>query len=481
MIRFGNFEPDRAAFEPTASNVITNAQPVRDGWGPIADLVPISQALGSPCLGAVYVRQTTGAYRVIAGTETGIYELNTSDYSWTDRTGPSGPYAVPSGDVWSFAVFGDYLIAVNSANDPQYMGIDSGTAFADLPGSPPRAKYIAVAGEFVVLGHLASDPKAIQTSEIGDASGWTLGLNGCDIQSFPDGEEVQGLLGAERGAIVLQRSMIRQMTIAYGGGYSFTTAILNPDRGTIAPRSIAQIGPGQFFYYSADGFSLGVEGRMIGAERVDNWFLNEIENSKIGEIKSVADPYEKIVWTQAERPDETKFLIGYHWQLDRWCYADNNVSEMVALTTPGMTWDGLGNLYATIDDVNVPFDSALFTGGQPRFAAFTTDNELGFFTGEERAATLETADIELNPGSRSFLREVRVYTDTADFTIQVGTQDYHGDSRTWGSEVTPYSATKTCHFRSPARLHRFRMNIAQGAGWNHVVGLEATANREGAR
>ncbi|XHB99355.1 hypothetical protein ABWH97_13910 [Nitratireductor sp. ac15] len=481
MIRFGNFEPDRAAFEPTVSNVIVNAQPVRDGWGPIADLVEISDALGDTCLGAVYVRQTTGAFRIIAGTETGLYELNTADYSWTDRTGVSGPYSVPAGDAWSFAVFGDSLIAVNKADPPQYISIDAGTSFADLPGNPPRAKYIAVASEFVVLGHLASDPKAVQTSEIGDAGGWTLGKNGCDIQTFPDGEEVQGLLGAERGAIVIQRSMIRQMTISFGGAYSFTTAILNPDRGAIAPRSIAQIGPGQFFYYSADGFSLGAEGRKIGAERVDGWFLSEIADEKIGEIRSVADPYEKIVWTQASRVDGTKFLVGYNWQLDRWCYADNNVSEMMPLTTPGMSWDGLANLYSSIDEIDVPFDSALFMGGQPRFAAFTTDNKLGFFTGTAREATLETADIEFSPGARSFLREARVYTDADDFTLAVGTQEYHGGARSWGMAVTPFSSTKTCHFRKPARLHRFRMVIPAGEDWNHVVGIEATANREGKR
>lgn len=481
MVPFPPWEPDRADYSPGASPVITNALPARDGWRPLPDLTTFTDALPSECKGAVKVRTKTGAFRIIAGTETGLYELNTSDYSWTDLSGTSAPYGVPSGDVWSFELYGSYLVAVNLTDPPQYFDIESGTTFVDVPGSPPRARYVTTAGEFLVLAHLVDQPNRVHLSALGDISGWTIGVDGSDAQTFPDGEEIMGVIGAEAGAVIIQRTKIRRLNIAQAGDYSFATQVVNPDRGAISPRSIAQIGPGQFFYYSSDGFCLGAEGRMIGAERVDDWFQSTFDSTRIGEIKSVADPFNKIVWTQAEDPTGTKFLVGYNWQLDRWCHADNNVSEMVVLTTPGITWDGLATLYTTIDEVALPFDDALFTGGSPRFAAFDTDNKLGFFTGSPRAATLETADIEMSPGSLSFLREARVYTDATDFTLKAGTADYHGQALTWGSAVTPYSSTRACHFRSTGRTHRFRMEIAAGADWSHVTGLEATANRAGKR
>ncbi len=483
MIVFGKFEPDRTKYAPDATTNVINCLPVADGWGPQPDIVAISDALAAPCLGAVYVRTSTGTYRLIAGTATALYELNTTDYSWTVLTRlAGGAYAVPTGDRWSFTIFGSNLIAHNLTDDIQFIGIDSGTNFAALAGSPPKAKYSWIAGEFLVLGHLAGFPNRVETSGIGDATWWTVGQRGCDFQDFPDGEEIMGGLGAERGAIIFQRTKIRQMTIAQVGDFSFQTAIVNPDRGVVAAGSISQYGPGQFFYLSSDGFCVGVEGKPIGAERVDRWFQSLVDGLKIKEVRSVADPYRKIIWTQAEQPGGTKFLIGYNWQLDRWCASDVNVSEMCVMVTPGISWDGLADIFATIDDVIPAYDSGQFTGGLPRFSAFTSDHRLGFFTGTARAATLQTPDIELSPGSRSFLQKVRVIGDVGtDFTLKAITADYHGGTRTTGIAVAPYASTGVCHFRSSALTHGFLMEKPAGSSWNHIIGLEPTARQEGQR
>lgn len=481
MIVFPPFEPDRSQYALDASTWIVNAIPVRDGWGPLPAVVPFTQALPAACKGACFARTASGSFRIFAGTATGLYELNQTDYSWTDVSGLSAPYGVPAEDKWCFTQFGNTLFASNIADPHQSIDLTSGTDFADAAGSPPQAKYTWIAGEYFCLGHLATDPTAIMTSGIGDASYWTIGQRGCDIQPFPDGGEIKGGIGAERGATIFQRSMIRGMAIASGGDYSFTTQVINPGRGVLAPLTIAQIGPGQYFYYSGDGFFTGPEGRPIGAERVDRWFLEQADSAKIGEARSVADPFNKIVWTQAIDASGAKFLVGYNWQLDRWCYADNNVSEMVPMVTPGVTWDGIETLFASWDEADIPWDSAILSGGLLRFAAFDTDNKLGFFTGLPRAATLTTADTELNAGSRSFLQQARVYTDCNDFTLKAITSDKHGGTRTTGSAVAPYGATGLCHFRSSALLHAFQMEIAAGTDWNQVMGVEPVARREGAR
>lgn len=473
MNLFPKFEPDRTRYSPDVSSNIVNALPVTDGWGPHPDLSAISDALASACRGAVYVRTSTGTYRLIAGTATKLYELNTTDYSWTDITRlAGGDYAVPTGDRWTFTVYGQNLIAHNLTDDIQFIAIDGGTNFAALSGTPPKAKYSWVAGEYLVLGHLATDPNQIFTSGIGDATFWTVGQRGCDFQSFPDGEEIMGGIGSEKGAVIFQRTLIRQMVVTGGGDFSFTTSVLNPSRGVIAGGSIALIGPGQFIAYSADGFFRGVEGTPIGAERVDSWFASLLEGSKIKEIRSVADPYRKIVWTQAEQPDGSKFLLGYNWQLDRWCYSDANVSEMCVMVTPGMSWDGLADIWATIDEVTPAYDSGQFVGGQPRFAAFDSSNRLGFLTGTSRAATLDTADIETFPGYRTLVDKVRLYGDCTDFTLKAITSDIHGGTRTVGMAKSPYARSGLCHMRSDARLHAIRLEIAAGVEWNHVIGVE---------
>lgn len=481
MIPFAFFEPDRTKYALDASTYLVNCIPVRDGWAPVPDLVALSQPLPGPCLGAWSVRKQDGTYRLIAATETNIYELDGSDYSWVDISGPSAPYAVPFGDRWSMTKFGQWLIVCNLGGPIQYLDIESGTAFADLPGSPPWARYISTVGEYVALGYIAGKPNRFMLSGIGNASFWTLGQRGCDLQDFADGEEIVNIQGGERGAIVSHRTAFTEVALTAGGDYSFTTRVINPSRGVFAPLSVVPIGPNQFVYFAQDGFCRNVDGQAIGAERVDLWFYEQSDSTYRKEIRGFADPFRKIAWFQSQDTTGTKFLVGYRWDLDRWCYADNNVTEMCVMATPGITWDNANTLFADWDSANVPWDSALLTGGAMRFAAFTTDNRLGFFTGLPRAATLTTADVELNPGVRSFLQEVQVVTDCPDFTLKAITSDKHGGTRTEGLAVSPYASTGICHFRSTGRLHAFKMEIAAGVDWNHVVGVNPTSKPEGRR
>lgn len=484
MIPLGSFEPDRTKYAPDATANVVNCLPVADGWGPLPDLTVISSALDSECLGAVYARSSAGAYRVIAGTRTKLYEFNTSTLGWTDISRlVGGDYAVPEGDRWSFEVSGTYLLAANLADDIQYLDIDVGANFAALPGSPPKCKYLATAGEYLVMAHLASFPNRIQLSGLGDATWHTIGKRGADYQDFPDGEEIVGVIGAERGAVVFQRTRIRQITVASGGDYSFYTSVLNPNRGVVAPHSIASIGPGRFVYYSSDGFFMGPEGTPIGRERVDRTFDGLIDRDYIHDVRAMVDPYQKVVWFQGRQTDGTKFLYGYQWALDRWCYADSNVEAMAALVTPAITIDGMDAYYGSFDAATEPFDSRLFTGGSPTMAVFDTSHRLCYLTGSPRAATLQTPDIALSGANqRSFLQEARVIGDIGtNFTLKVITADYHGGTRTTGSAVTPYSSTAICHFRSSALTHAFRVEIPAGTDWNHVVGVEPTFRSEGRR
>ena len=482
MIVFPKFEPDRSLYAPDASGNIINCLPVRDGWGPIDDLVPISDALATTCLGAVYVRTSAGSYRIIAGTATNLYEYDSGTLGWTDRTRSSGgDYAVPSGDLWSFEVYGANLIAANITDAIQFMDINSGTEFGALAGSPPKCKYLWTAGEFLVLGNIASSQNRIMTSGIGDATFWTVGERGCDYQDFPDGEEVVGGIGAERGAIIFQRTKIRQMNITTGGDYSFTTAIVNPSRGVVAPNSIASIGPGRFVYYSPDGFFMGPD-TPIGRERVDKWFDQEIDRNFVYDIRAMVDPFLKVVWFQAQRSDASKFLLGYKWDLDRWCLAENDVEMMGALVTAAVTIDGLDALFATIDDMDIPFDSRLLTGGANVMAVFNTDHKLCYLTGSPKAATLDTADIELNPGFRTFVDEVEIVGDVTDYTLKAITSDKHGGTRTEGSAKSPVDETGMTYMRSDARIHSFQLAIPAGASWSNVIGLNTPrAKRTGRR
>lgn len=479
-IPFPPFEPDRSPFTIQGGRNLLNCVPIKDGWGPFASLQTFTEALPSACLGATYVRTATGAYRIIAGTETGLYELDTTDYSWTDISGSSAPYSVPEGDRWSFCQFGSLLVATNIANPPQSFDVDTGSTFEDLAGSPPQAKYVFNAGDFLVLAHLASFPNRVRWSGINDAEWWTVGQRGADFQDFPDGEEIAGGIPEPLGAIVIQKTAMQYMRFDPNSGYTFTFSPANPARGSNAPLSIVQIGSGDFFYLSESGFFRGVQGVPIGAERVDNWFFQNIDLNEIPGVRGVADPYKKIVWWQFQDLTTARKLIGYNWQLDRWCYSDADVTEMVDLVTPGVTWDGLALLYpSNIDQISVPFDSRLFAGGRPTFGAFNSEGRLGFFTGDNREAVLETGQLELFPFKRAFINGARVETDAQIYTMAVGSVDYHGGDIAYGLEASPSTRSGLVPLRASGRLHSFRLTIPAGEAWQYVTGVRPEGREEG--
>lgn len=478
IIPFGPFEPDKSPYNPSVSANVINALPVADGWGPMPGLSEISAALGSECRGATFIRTSAGTYRVVAGTETGLYELNTTDYTWTDISGTDAPYSVPEQDDWTMTRFGNKLYIHNISDPIQVYDIEAGGTVATAAGSPPRAKYSWVAGDYFVLGYLdiaGTGQASVAWSGVNDAEYWIYGKRGSDIQILPEGDEVMGGFSDQGGFTVLQRAGMQFFPFAPASGFTFTRSVLSPKQGTIAPRSLVSIGPGQFFYLSEDGFFGGVDRRPIGAERVDRWFLDQIDQTYLPEVQGVADPFEKIVWWRYRILDGSYRRLGYDWQLDRWCTTDIQVGEMVALATPAITWDGLGALYANIDAVDVPFDSRLFSGGRPTFATFTSDNKLAYFTGPNLAATLDTAEVEIDANSRTFVNGARVVTDASSYSVADITRAVHGGTETVGATATASARSGLVPLRSDGRLHKFRLSIPQGASWSVASSINVNA------
>lgn len=478
MLQFSPFEPDKASFNPTASELSVNALPVADGWGPMPLLVPYSDALPGTCVGAAYVRNSDSGFFLVAGTQTNLYRL--SSVSWTNISGPAAPYAVPDSDRWNFSRYGTRLLAAALGKPIQYLDVDAGANFASLPNAP-TAKYVCVAGDFVVAAYLTNLPYTVKWSGINDSEFWTVGERGADEQILPDGDEITGIFGGPQGAYIFQRNTMREMVFNPASGYTFTISVAHPTRGSLAPLSIVQVGPGDFIFLSQDGFFRGWGANVtpIGVERVDKWFFDNIDVADLSVVRGVADPFEKIVWFQFPATDGGYKLLGYKWSLDRWCTADNaNVVELVSIVTQAATIDSIAE---TINSVDIPIDSRLFAGGAPIFAGFTTDNVLAIFDGAPRAATLATAEIEHAAPRRAYVNGARVYGDTIDFTLKVGKRDYLGGPKTFTADIAPSSVTGLVPLRASARLHQYIVTVAESADWHNFVGIEPNAQPEGDR
>ena len=474
---FPPFEPDKSPFNMMAADAMLNVLPAADGWKPMPSLVEVSDALPSPCVGAAFHKDATGSVSIIAATQTNLYKLNGS--SWDEVSKSTDAYSVPTDERVSFVAFGNYIFVNNLGTTPQKFLVGTDTLFSDN-ADMPQAKYMWNAGEFVICGHLVNEPDSIQWSGINDGTFWTVGERGSDKQQIPSGGEVQGGVGSQRGAVVILRDRMVYMQFSPESGFTFVISPANDARGCIAPLSIAQIGPDRFVYMSEDGFFEGVEGIPIGGEKVDAWFQHQADIDYIADMRALVDPFEKIVWFKYRKTDATTALLGWDWQLNRWCVSDQDLQEAAALATAAETWDSIDNLIANWGAATISWDSRILKGGRPTFGAFTTENKLAFFAGSAKAATLETASVELNPTVRSFVNGGRLIGDVPTYTAQIGTLAYHGDSTTWKSAVSPSArGTGLIPFRAAGRLHRARINIAASETWNIVSGIYVDGVVEG--
>jgi hypothetical protein len=474
LIPFPAFEPDKSNFTVVAGDTLLNCLPVTSGWGPMPDFEALSDALPAACRGLTTFKATDGTLSIFAGTATDLYKLNTSTspYSWDEVSKTTAAYSVPSGDTWSFTVFGDYLIAHTLGDVPQYISLSAGSAFADLAGTPPTAKYSACVGDFLVFGHLDGEPNKLRWSGLNNSEFWTLGQRFADEQLFPAGGEIQAIVPVGLGAIIIQRDQMQNMQFNAASTYAFSFSNANSARGAISGESVVQIGPGRFFYLSEQGFFAGVEASPIGAERVDRFLFDNIDLDFLPEVFGVADPYNKIAWWKFVTSDGTSRLLGYDWQLDRWCYSDQDLSAGGGIATPGITLDGLDNLYATLDEIPVSLDSRIFRGGRPVFAIIDADSKLSFMAATNKSATIRTADLELSPGRCSTVHSGFVTTDCTDFTVTASTTNEHGGSFTDKAAVSPSTRTGRLPLLADGRLHHFTMVTTAGASWKNALGID---------
>src|SRR5262245_9338899 len=160
IVPLGEWRPDIALLDNQFASDVENVLVGANSYMPLASLLPFPGVAGPlpelPCLGLTAARKSNGDWVIYAGSRTKLWKFTSNAWVDVSRT-TGGAYAVPSsGELWSFAAFGSKLYAVQSADNMQVADINAGTAFADAPGSPPRAHKVTQLGDFLFLSGLMS-------------------------------------------------------------------------------------------------------------------------------------------------------------------------------------------------------------------------------------------------------------------------------------------------------------------------------------
>ena len=474
-ISWGEYRPDVAALNAAFTSSIANVLPRGDGYGPFKDLVGFTSALAAACRGYFCARKQDGTVSIFAGTSTKLYNLDNTTFAWTDVSKGASTYsALPSTAHWQFAQFNNFVIAVQANTVPQVFDLTSSSAFADLGGSPPQAAYIAVVNRFLVLSGLLSYPYRVQWSGLNATTTWTSGTNYSDYQDLPDGGPARQVVGGELG-VILQDNAIRRMTFSPGSDIVFQIDRLASDTGLLCPYSVA-VSSEKIFFLSSKGFmqtdSSGVL-NPIGVERVDRTFLDSYNSAAPQLVIAAADPVSHaVVWSYQSIDGSASglfdTLLTYNWALNKWTPVALSGEYISSLSRPGLTLEGLDTISASVDALTFSLDD-VSTSALSRLSAVGSDHAMGFFTGENLEATLETTEIT-DHGFRTLINGFTPITDAGGGVGCAGGRDALNGTLAYGDEST-LNEDGFCPLLEDMRHFRLKLRIPAGESWTYSSGV----------
>lgn len=498
-IPLGEWLPDAPSFKNPGCEVADNVIPTTGGYGPFFGPSATSQTVTQDVKGAVQLFTSDGTSIIVGGMDTGLFTRRTAVAETT------GLASIGEGEAWDFAQFNAFVIATANANSPQYLtDIDSDDTWSALTGSPPVAKRCAKVGDFLMLGNIAGAPNRVQWSAFNSPGGsWTPSrLTQAGFADLPkEFGDVQRIVGG-RYATVFQARGISRLSYV-GPPQVWRSDIISQDRGAVAPFSVVTVGYFTFFL-AQDGFFVtnGASVEPIGTQRVNRWFFENVNQSRIKEVHAAVDwQNESIVWGFHGTGSEAyNRLLVYSWAQQRFSTATLDFEWVVGSTLDGIDLDTLDSLdfaaagtpigtgqvgssfqvaLTGLDAISLSLDSEEFKAKDRRLSCFT-GRAYATFTGTPLEATWETGEFQPAPGRRVFVSEAAPVMDADDWNavITLLGRDNRG--------LRGASAPKACGWSgfAPVRLEgqKMALRMVKPSGrWKEAQGAQVRFEPAGYR
>ncbi len=478
MIPFGELAPDVADLNTSVSSVANNVIPAVNSYNPLPGLAAYSDALDNPCQGAVSMQDSDQNKYIFTGDKTKLYSISdttvtTENSGYTDNT-----------NSWNFLKWGEKVIASKFGDTPQILTLGSST-FAALSGSPPQCKTLTTIKNFIVMGNTYDTTDGnvnhrVRWSGFEDETQWTVGTNQSDFQDLEGkGGEIKRIIGGEVGIVFQSRSIWRMSYVGTPLVFEFDEVAAG--LGTPSGGSVVQHGE-NIYYLAQDGFYVlrnGTNSESIGINKVDKWFLANVNQSYLDNISGSISPEAGfVVWAYPSKSSidgSLDSIIAYNFKSGRWGTGTIDTQLIFQGATSSYTLEQL-DAFGTVDTINSSFDSNVWKGGAFQLAAFDSDNKLAFFSGDALPATIETGEISTD-GHKTQLSSVRPIVD-GDCTVKISTRDHLSNSPVEGLDTT-LDASGKANFRTNKRYHR--ISITTTGNFTHASGVEVVTKNRGTR
>ena len=356
----------------------------------------------------------------------------------------------------------------------------------------PYARYATVAKGFLVCANTISSginqPQRVWWSALNDPTNWpTPGTTNAAIyqSSYNDlygaGGWITGVVGNLGGAdfaVFMEHEVWRAVYAGPPQVFDFFPA--EGVRGTRCPNSLVHVGP-NVFYLGEDGFYIfdGSSSKPIGANRVDKTFYSNFDQRFLNNVIGAADPYNKVVYwiypsTAASGGVPDSVLI-YNWFLDRWSSAQVNCEYLLRSLSFGTTLNSMPN---TLNSYSAPLDSRLYTGGSNLLAGFDSSHKLGYFSGQNLRALMETSESAPFNNKMAYITDARPFLDGGKPVVSLATRKRLVDTPMWNAGVS-LNTLGTCPQRANGRYVRAQVVVPENSVWTHFQGVALSARPNG--
>ena len=486
QLPFGEWLPDQPDHLNPGATVATNVYHAQTSYKPVKGLVAYSSNnIAKNAKGAGSFRDNTNTVYTFVATKTDIFQLDGGTFT-SRKSGLTGGDT----DFFTFTQFGNYVIASNGVDAPQYYLMGTSTNFANLSsiassGTPPVFRTSGVIRDFLVTGNITNATNRVAWSGLNDIATWEAGVKSSDTQDLPgSGGQVVAITSGEVGYVFRQNQIVRMDYV--GGATVFRLSVISPNRGAVYGQTVCQDNR-QIFFYADDGFFQinGDQVLPIGAEKVNRFFENDLNKAFSDRITAAVDPFNTLaIWLYPSRQTANTTgicdrLLIYNYVTQKWTIANVTASQIFTQFLVVNTVELMDLISENLEDINISLDTPYWTAGNLYLGAVDGNFKAAIFSGKNLEAELETKETELFPGSRANITGVRPIVDATSNVI-IKTRDKLADTVASSSSST-INTSGIAPVRQSGRYFRANVKIPAESIWSDAQGIDLTAAPGGSR
>lgn len=284
-----------------------------------------------PVKGIHVQKQSDGRLLAVWGTDTALFAFDSTGVTNATRTsrpysGNSSPSDIVDETHWSFAQWGDWVIATNGVDKPQVLKYPT-LKFADLTGFPcDSAQHVRVLGPHLLALNLtgvyaptstAVGPNEFCWCKADDIEEWNPGV-APTAGLLPIRDFAGPIIAAEHlGNVLLAYGESTVHVIEYGGQFLFTAnkgaiGVRAVSKNSVAPAGAQHIVLTQNGILACDGQSF----RQLAYPALGAWLEDVVDWTQRSRIVHVVDVRRSnAMWTLPGV--EQDFVLVYNWLSDK--------------------------------------------------------------------------------------------------------------------------------------------------------------------